>query len=278
MWYRVGMVEGAPEIEWVAVLAGAKPACRQLVSAADAESLVREAAARGLCALRLSAAARVSRWTTGAPAGRDTLIYVARTEADAAAARAAERSIHGGNPRGGWELGRALGYPECCIDFFESRREWPNPRLRFAALAATTGRVDHRLCNLDGSDALIAHFPCRYDCAPSIDMAALTLDAYRRLSTINADRLCELLRCVGILFRAGGELRLFGTPPHPPAVFRVARVTASGQWATRDRWMERLAAVDALAFANATVALRCGGRTLDTLPVATADVRVARFE
>ncbi len=75
-------------------------------------------------------------------------------------------------------LGALLGYPPCCVDAFCALdRRWPN-RLPISASASRTKVFQPRLNNLAlGRFAWIAHFPCRYDCEASLDLADAAAEA-----------------------------------------------------------------------------------------------------
>jgi len=76
------------------------------------------------------------------------------------------------------ELGRLLGYPDCCVEpFCALERRWPN-RLPILAAAERTERFEPRLNNLAlDRFAWIAHFPCRYDCPESLRLANAAAEA-----------------------------------------------------------------------------------------------------
>jgi len=77
----------------------------------------------------------------------------------------------GGDPARTRELGRLLGYPECCVEAF-IERALPDRDLYVLAcsVAATRGVVSPALDPYHPA-ALIEYFPCAMDCAASIERA-----------------------------------------------------------------------------------------------------------
>ncbi len=83
-------------------------------------------------------------------------------------------------------LGRVLGYPDCCVEFFMAQEAtWPPGRpLDLVPLVAppTSGRYQPLLnyaCRHFGY-ALLSHFPCRWDCEASLGVAEGVLGALER--------------------------------------------------------------------------------------------------
>lgn len=68
------------------------------------------------------------------------------------------------------EIGRLLGYPDCCIAFFLDHHLEPTPRIYFAAHAATRSTARAEL-NVIDEQPLVSHVPCSFDCTPSLAYA-----------------------------------------------------------------------------------------------------------
>lgn len=71
-------------------------------------------------------------------------------------------------------FGRALGYPDCCLDAFARDGAWnlTNP---YAAAAARTGNTALALCNpvmRHSGFSYLNHYPCRFDCPASARYSA----------------------------------------------------------------------------------------------------------
>lgn len=64
------------------------------------------------------------------------------------------------------ELGRELGYPKCCVDFFCSRFTPDNPNLQLKP-----GNPYTNLSQREKDCVLISHFPCSSECAESMEIA-----------------------------------------------------------------------------------------------------------
>lgn len=68
------------------------------------------------------------------------------------------------------EFGRALGYPECCVQFFMRSNNWNRTNSYAEALANSHGGCDYRT-NCFGKNhgySLNFHIPCRFDCPETI--------------------------------------------------------------------------------------------------------------
>jgi hypothetical protein len=171
------------DVEWLALAAGLKPAIRIAATALEASAIAGRFQAMG-------AAVVTARGPVGVHRHEHTLVYVARTAADAAAARAAERPLLATHlpPRDkayyAGELGLRLGYPRCCVDAFTARILRGPGKLRpgdrdsvhedyVAAHDALVDRPDWRLNNLLLRQHLrvITFEPCRYDCGVALAFA-----------------------------------------------------------------------------------------------------------
>lgn len=72
------------------------------------------------------------------------------------------------------EFGRALGYPECCVQFFMRSNNWNRTNSYAESRERTSGLNDYRT-NCFGKNcgySLSFHIPCRFDCSRTIEDAA----------------------------------------------------------------------------------------------------------
>lgn len=99
------------------------------------------------------------------------------------------------------EIGRLLGYPDCCVAFFLEHHLEPTPRLYFRARAATRGPARAELNVLD-EQPLVSHVPCSFDCAPSLAYAAALSADMGELSPLPELRGGYLLFANGLFIRA----------------------------------------------------------------------------
>ena len=83
------------------------------------------------------------------------------------------------------DLGRELGYPNCCIDFFCKRFSEANPNLQLRPTNAFTN-----ITKRDKDHVIISHFPCSSDCPASIEIGKKYLDV---LMKIDKNRVEELI-------------------------------------------------------------------------------------
>ncbi len=108
-------------------------------------------------------------------------VFFARTLEQARRVAAIERAFvsaeRGPSPYGtaafAWEMGRALGYPECCIEAFVSAgpRATTHDLLRRAHARSRAFSWLLNCLNPASPFPLIPHLPCRFDCEASIVLA-----------------------------------------------------------------------------------------------------------
>jgi hypothetical protein len=167
---------GSAEAELVALARGLKPLVRQVVNLSEADATER-VLPEGVHAVR-----------GGARDGR-VVLYLARDPSLAHEAVAQEG--HEGNAA----LGRLLGYPACCVEFFSRRLDSPLVRRRsnLALARAAAARTRSPVARLNALDLHLFHWiswaPCSFDCEPSrawadtVAAAFLTHDAQGRART-----------------------------------------------------------------------------------------------
>lgn len=215
------------DVEWLALAAGLKPAIRITATALEASAIAGRFQAMG-------AAVVTARGPVGVHRHAHTLVYVARTAADAAAARAAERPLLATHLPArdkayyAGELGLRLGYPRCCIDAFTARVLRGPGKLRpgdrdsvhedyVAAHDALVARPDWRLNNLLLRQHLrvITFEPCRYDCGVALDFAREIVRLIEAQDAASARVLEDRLKRPLVLTAAGARAwaRLEGAEP-----------------------------------------------------------------
>jgi hypothetical protein len=69
------------------------------------------------------------------------------------------------------DLGRLLGYPACCVDFFCKRFSDNNPNLELRPSNLFTN-----ISKRNQDEVLLSHFPCSSECEESIKLAKSYLD------------------------------------------------------------------------------------------------------
>ena len=87
------------------------------------------------------------------------------------------------------ELGKILGYPNCCIKFFCQHFGKDNPNLELLPTNLYTN-----LSQRHRDAVLLSHFPCHSDCPASITLAQQYLEIIRQADLGRADELLKLLR------------------------------------------------------------------------------------
>jgi hypothetical protein len=229
------------------------------------------------------APAFVSRFRWGYVAGETTIVYVGRTEQAARLAADLEQSMMAGWRRWLWanaverKLGRALGYPACCIDEFLKVRSLPADVIRFHALARTAPTAPAALTDVDETQSVLSHLTCRYDCAPSRQYAEALLAELGRVSRPAREVRQRALQGLVVRFRDGGALRieLRDRSPRPP--YSVGQTSGFGSGPRLAAWQSALQEADGLAVNNGEVCILRQGRERHRLPAPARDVQVRAF-
>jgi hypothetical protein len=259
-------------LDWLAVRAGVKPASRHVLHGAGIADLVASVGRHGLHAIAVDATDYLASFATGGAAGCDTLLYVGATPE---AARAAVDAEHARMVAAA--LGRALGYPECCIAFFTPRCDLPNARLRFEALRRTGGSAFALLNDLDPRRSLVWHFVCRYDCTASLRSARAVFDAVDAVDAARAGELARALEGVLILFREGGALQLADVSVAGEDRYVYRSVAVHGELAAEERWREVLEHADEVRIGRDELAAFHDGERRGALPFDAERVQVRPF-
>lgn len=272
-----------PNLEMLAVRAGLKPACRYVVHPDTVATLVRDMQSQGLYSYVNEAPGFVSRFRWGFVSGETTIVYVGRTEQAARLAADLERSMMAGWRRWLWahaverKLGRALGYPACCIDEFLKIRNLPADVIRFHALARTAPTAPAALNDVDETQSVISHLTCRYDCVPSQRYAEALLVELGRVSRPAREVRQRALQGLVARFRDGGalriELRERSSGPH----YSIAQTSAFGSGPRLPAWQSALQDADGLAVGDGEVRILRQGREYHRLSAPAQDVQVRAF-
>jgi len=191
------------DVEFAAFSQGAKPAIRRTIEPAQADAAVARWRAQGLAVTRARNVSPMG--------GRDVaVLYLAPTMALAEALRDAEEPVLQGSPTyspGGTAahvaqhqaVGRALGFPPCCVDAFCARLTrgvdtlGPHRNLSedyVTAREAWVPRADARLNPLlmRARMHVVSFYPCRYDCRAARAHADAVLAAVAKLHGAGAAR------------------------------------------------------------------------------------------
>ncbi|HEX9051074.1 MAG TPA: hypothetical protein VF841_11125 [Anaeromyxobacter sp.] len=188
--------------EELALRLGLKPVLRLLTDPRGVDRLAAHFARDGFATLATSGRRRestVDGLVAAAEPGEDgrVLFYAGRRPDDVAEAAALDGALFAALPDGAAatrRLGVLLGYPSCCVEAFTSRWPVPDNATPIAAAAARSLRFDPRLDNLTLSVChLTGWFPCRYDCAASLEVAAAVEGALAARDRAGAARLRRFL-------------------------------------------------------------------------------------
>ncbi len=105
-------------------------------------------------------------------------------------------------------IGRALGYPSCCVEAYIAGREFPDQSLVFLRpLFGTEGPLDP-LLNPAGNDELVSHVPCSYACDASIAIARRTSQELDKLDRPEWERRWARMQQPVLVMGARGVIRL----------------------------------------------------------------------
>ena len=84
------------------------------------------------------------------------------------------------------ELGKLLGYPKCCVEFFTKRFSENNPNLQLEPTNAFTN-----LTKREHDQVIISHFPCSSNCEESIEIGKLYIESLLRVDRQRAEELLK---------------------------------------------------------------------------------------
>lgn len=208
------MQKGLPDADWTAFQIGLKPTLRMKMEPARAERMQTQLREQGIAAVTSHSPLRFG---TQAP---QTVVYVARSVAQAEALRAAEARTLAGieHVEAHRQVGALLGYPACCVEAFVERlahevphahEDWAAAR---AALAATRTNPSYKLNTLlwPARTLLVSFYPCRYDCDRALGYATRLLVALARRAPAETAQLALALAVRVIIAPDGARAILRG--------------------------------------------------------------------
>lgn len=189
----------------MAVFYGLKPVFRTFAIALDKfAGLKKILGGCGLFAGRSDFRISSADGITLSPKGKSVYVYISRPEKLAEEAKRIEEAFHGrngGSYRTMLRFSRLMGYPKCCFDFYERFNRQPSGdrcrshQIEYAARRNTRGGFSFYLNNLSRWDGyLVPHFPCSYNCRPSIEYAKKVLLAISDLDPELALKYAALLK------------------------------------------------------------------------------------
>jgi hypothetical protein len=105
-------------------------------------------------------------------------------------------------------FGRALGYPPCCLAFFQLRNNWQEDNHYYASYRATLGQPCWLANGLPRHSAcfLAPHIPCSFSCAATVSYSAALLRLIEDEASAYA---CEIRRRLTNPMLCLSELRLY---------------------------------------------------------------------
>lgn len=108
--------------------------------------------------------------------------------------------------RARYRMGRLLGYPECCLEFYEDLDIREDEEAVYSAWRGTRGTVRGTiLATGHGEYSVLSHAPCSFACEPSAALAERILDLLRREDEAAWRAAVRVAECA--LLYAGDHLR-----------------------------------------------------------------------
>ncbi len=126
------------------------------------------------------------------PSTGDFFVYISKHESLAERAKVADfLNDHE-------QLGSLLGYPTCCVNHYKKikakeyayRNDFITPALDNSSFKVSLINILPRHVDV----SLISHYPCSFDCVPSINIAEQHLDVVRNYSPELADHILGILK------------------------------------------------------------------------------------
>lgn len=206
--------------EFIAVAAGLKPVLRtSAVASKKFPALKKTLGKYGLFCESSDFGLGSADGLTLSPQGGSVYAYISKSRELAREAKRIEEDIRAKNAgfhEKSLRFSRLMGYPDCCFYFYEranrlalkacSRRQ----DIEYRARQNTSGRFSFYLNNLSRWDGyLVPHFPCSYNCRPSIDYARNVLLVMEDFAPEPALKLAALLKFPVIKFFQPGRYARF---------------------------------------------------------------------
>lgn len=102
-----------------------------------------------------------------------------------------------------FKFGYGLGYPECCVDFFQKYNNWQRYSYLYEIFRNSSKEKYDYLCNPFTKDitySYIYHMPCSFDCGATADLAVRIRSAIYEEEPEFAKRIDEHLRLPVLVF------------------------------------------------------------------------------
>lgn len=163
-------------------------------------------------------------------------------------------------------LGRAFGYPACCVDFFMSHNDWTRLNTLADAVKASK-RLDWRAnCLLKQTPWMtIFHMPCSFDCAATLEYSTAVISATRELDVEYAEKIEASLRQSFLVISEAASYVLEGARGTDGGRVAYEKATYVGGRAQYDRYSSPLAKGDELSVEDGVVFVWRGGQLVETL-------------
>lgn len=163
-------------------------------------------------------------------------------------------------------LGRAFGYPDCCVEFFLRHNDWPRMSTVADAAAHTERFCWETNCFPRHTPWMaLFHMPCRFDCSPTREYVRAVLAEVRAEDSNYAIQIERTMRLPYLFVNEVMCYALHGGSSLGPSHARYdAAIPISGR-PSDDLWGLGLARGDELEISDGSVFVLKQGRTVHTL-------------
>lgn len=163
-------------------------------------------------------------------------------------------------------LGRAFGYPACCVDFFMTHNNWTRLNTLADAVKASK-RIDWRAnCLLKQTPWMtIFHMPCSFDCPATLEYSTALIAATREMDAEYADNIQKSLRQHFLVISEASSYVLEGARKTAEGRVAYEKATYVGGRPQYDRYSRQLAGANELTIDDGIVFLWRDGRLVETL-------------
>lgn len=166
----------------------------------------------------------------------------------------------------GYRFGLFLGYPDCCVDFFQKYNDWSQYNFLLEILRNTKYEEASFLCNPFPRDriyAYIPHMPCSYGCEKTKLMAGRLRDVILKEEPIFARKIDQHLQMPFLVFYERKVYAFDGELKRGNIYYR--QVYHSGNGADYNPYEQDLCQGDRLALEGRSVVILKKGRRIKIL-------------
>lgn len=163
-------------------------------------------------------------------------------------------------------FGRALGYPECCIQFFTVNSNFATLNTPAEIARASTRLHWEANCLTKHTPWMTSfHMPCSFDCRETRETTTAVVTDLRRLDAVYAKRIEQFARQRFLLVNEVVCYALVGAHQHADGRVSYGSAVYVGYGRGNDRYCRQLAEGDQLSIDEGTIRIWQGGRLRHSL-------------